>query len=505
MEKTCPKCGTPIKSDSSPFCTNCGFSLKFSPDNTSDNSTQAAHETVVLETLDGYEFEKLCARIFQKLNYGTVEIMPYSGDEGRDLLINSPDGLIVVECKHQPHTSIGRPVVQKLHSAVISSKGIKGILVTSGKFSVQAVDHANSLSPKIELVDKNILADLATRSGIELILEGKKHTVLRYPISGIAAIQNKVASFVGKKCESSPRTPSDLVKVTQRTVGLLPSYLIQYDINSVFKTNVGTIHQEYLENGIFLIDGNSGGLMKQELANHIVKAPLAVYNESDFTGIQFSRSDFLIDDRTLTNLAKKIIIDRHTKNVSYYGRNNQHYSKVCVPSEKDVFISNVKQVYLPFQDVKFNVMKTNYDLQAAENAQNLLSYTKMMNCKICGSYIDHKGIVCNSCGAFVHGVRFLDPHGFMCHQCGKTICRTCTYDVGFNNKVCKDCAEKSGKSLISVSEKMYQRYIVGGCFTLFSVLSFFTKNTIIGIVLLIIGIIVLISDYRAKTPPYEII
>ena len=455
--------------------------------------------------LDGYEFEKLCARIFQKLNYGAVKNTPASGDEGRDLLITSPDGLIVVECKHQPHTSIGRPVVQKLHSAVISSNGIKGILVTSGKFSVQAIEHANSLSPKIELVDQKILADLATRAGIELILEGRKHTVLRYPVSGLDAIQNKISAFIGKKCESNPKSPSDLVKVNQRTIGFLPSYLIQYDINSVFKTNVGVIHQERFEDGIFLVDGNSGGLMKQELANHIVKAPLTVYNESDFKGLQFSKSDFLIDDRTLTNLAKKIIIDRHTKNVSYYGKNNQHYSKVCVPSEKDVFISNIKQVYLPFQDVKFDVMQTKYEFQAAENAQNLLAYTKMMNCNICGSYIEQKGILCNSCGAAVHGVRLLDSHGFRCHQCGKSLCRKCTYDLGLNNKVCKGCAEKSGKTLTPVSEKMHQRYIVGGCCSFFGIIGVFTHFAIIGIVLLIIGIIVLALDYRGKAPPYEII
>jgi hypothetical protein len=71
--------------------------------------------------------------------------------------------------------------------------------------------------------------------------------------------------------------------------------------------------------------------------------------------------------------------------------------------------------------------------------------------------------------------------------------------------VCKDCAEKSGKPLIPVSEKMYQRYIVGGCCALFGVLGFLAKNTIIGLVLLIVAIIVLISDYRTKEPPYEII
>ena len=129
-------------------------------------------ETVILETIDGYEFEKLCARIFQKLNYGTVQEMPLSGDGGRDLIIHSLEGLIIVECKHQPHTSIGRPIVQKLHSAVISSNGVKGILITTGKFSLEAIEHAKSLSPKIEMMDNKILADLATRAGIELIHEG---------------------------------------------------------------------------------------------------------------------------------------------------------------------------------------------------------------------------------------------------------------------------------------------------------------------------------------------
>ena len=326
------------------FCIHCGFSLNSTPKEQSNKSTSAFHETVVLETLDGLEFEKLCAKILQKLNYGTVELMPYVGDGGRDLLIRSSEGLIVVECKHQPHTSVGRPVVQKLHSAVISSNAIKGILITSGNFSIQAIEHANSLSPKIEMIDKKILSDLATRSGIELILEGKRHTVLRYPLSEINTVKNKISSFIESKNESNPGKPFDLLTISQRTVTFLPSYMIQYDINSTFKTNVCVIHQEHLEDGVFLVDGNSGVLLKQELANHLNSAPLTVYNESDFSRIQFSRSDFIIDDRSLANLSKKIIIDRHTKTVSYSGRNNRRYSKMCIPNDKDVFISNIKQV-----------------------------------------------------------------------------------------------------------------------------------------------------------------
>ena len=462
------------------------------------------NETVVLETLDGYEFEKLCARIFEKLNYGTIENMPCSGDSGRDLLIHSPEGLIVVECKHQPHTSVGRPVVQKLHSAVISSNAIKGILVTSGKFSTQAVEHANSLTEKIELVDKKIFADLATRSGIELILEGKRHTVLRYPLSENDDVKNKIALFIGKKSECIPSKFSDIVKISQRDIAFLPSYMIQYNVNSVFETNVGVIHREYLENGVFLVDGKSGDLLKQDLANHLNSAPLTIYNESDFSNLHFSRSDFIIDDRSLANISKKIIINRHTKKVYYYGRNNQRYEKVCAPNEKDVFISNIKQVYIPQQDIKIDILTKNYGLKAFENAQNLLSYTEMLNCKICGSYIKNKGLICNSCGAIVHNPRTLDSHGFKCSKCGKTICRNCAYDLGINKKVCGDCAKKSEKTLKPVSKKMHQRYIVGGGCLAIGFLGYFV-NILLGIIFLIIGIVILVFDYRSKAPPFEII
>ena len=469
-------------------------------------TASAFHETVVLETLDGYEFEKLCAKIFQKLEYGNVEVMPLSGDAGRDLLIHMREGLVVVECKHQPHTSIGRPVVQKLHSAVISSKAVKGILVTSGKFSIQAVDHANTLVPKIEMVDQKILADLATRAGIEIILEGKRHTVLRYPVSQALALKEKIVAFIENKARSSPARVAEILKINNRCIGFIPSYMIQYDINAIFETNVGVIHRENLEDGKFLVDGNSGNLLKQELANHLSSAPLAIYDEADFSGNLFSRKDFVIDDRTLAGIAKKIIIDRHTRSVSYYGRNNQRYTKICVPAEKDVFVSNIKQVYLPFQDIHLGMIGQDYTINGIENADRMLGYTAMANCNICNSYIISGGVVCNSCGAIVHGPRFLDSHGFTCKLCGKTLCRECTYNGGFFHKVCKECADKNGSQLKPLSRSMHQRVIAGGgCLCLGGISIITNFNILASIVLILTGLGIFVTDYRGKAPPYEII
>ena len=143
-------------------------------------------DSVQLDSLDGYAFQRFCAHLFQKLNLGTIEYTPYSGDEGRDLVIHlSEGGLAIVECKHQPKTSVGRPVIQKLHSAVVSSNAKKGILVTTGKFTNEAVVHAAKLTPPIELIDRAKLADLASLANITTNFDRQSITDCCVRISGI--------------------------------------------------------------------------------------------------------------------------------------------------------------------------------------------------------------------------------------------------------------------------------------------------------------------------------
>src|SRR5205823_14040315 len=100
-----------------------------------------------------------------------------------DALPISPGGLIVVECKHQPKTGIGRPIVQKLHSAVISSKAIRGILATTGHFTPEALEYARKLfeqGTQIEMVDYPMLADMAARAGISIASKGRLVDVQTY-------------------------------------------------------------------------------------------------------------------------------------------------------------------------------------------------------------------------------------------------------------------------------------------------------------------------------------
>ena len=130
-------------------------------------------ETVYLDGLNGFEFEQLCERIFHRAGWGSVERIGGVGDGGRDLIIHKRNGEeIVVECKHQPDSAIGRPIVQKLHSAVVSTGADAGIIITTGRYSQKAIEHAKILSEDtpIDLFDLLRLTELAWKAQIKLVI-----------------------------------------------------------------------------------------------------------------------------------------------------------------------------------------------------------------------------------------------------------------------------------------------------------------------------------------------
>ena len=77
-------------------------------------------EGAVLDELSGFAFEDVMEDVFRKVGYEDVRQAERVADEGRDILMKEVvDGTrraIIVECKHTD--SVGRPVVQKLHSAI---------------------------------------------------------------------------------------------------------------------------------------------------------------------------------------------------------------------------------------------------------------------------------------------------------------------------------------------------------------------------------------------------
>lgn len=198
--------------------------------------------SVLLDTMSGFDFEEFTADLLTKLGIGQVERVLYTQDGGRDILIRSPSGLIVVECKHQPNTTIGRPIVQKLHSAVMTSKAVKGMLVTTGRFTKEANEYARLLASDgtiIDMIDRPILSDMASRAGIRLLSKGENLGVWTYALPNMEDTARSIGSFVASNVRSNPKSPQDHLTGQKMTVNFRPVYLVTYNVNAVFETMSG--------------------------------------------------------------------------------------------------------------------------------------------------------------------------------------------------------------------------------------------------------------------------
>jgi len=127
---------------------------------------------VILDEVTGHEFEEVMQTVLRKLGYEDVRVSAKTGDEGRDIIMKEvfDDGsttTVIVECKHT--SSVGRPVIQKLHSAVQTYDSVsrkKGMVVTTGQFSTPAKQYADDVD--IELIDGADLRDIASQIGMDL-------------------------------------------------------------------------------------------------------------------------------------------------------------------------------------------------------------------------------------------------------------------------------------------------------------------------------------------------
>lgn len=133
--------------------------------------------SIDLYELDGDGFEKLCAEIFRRHCDADVEVTPYANDKGKDIIIRKDGSTIFVECKLWWTNSIGRPVVQKLDSAVHHEGADLGVIVTTSSFTRQAIAYAQECNPPIRLVGLGDIQRMAESVGYDLYCGDEGATV----------------------------------------------------------------------------------------------------------------------------------------------------------------------------------------------------------------------------------------------------------------------------------------------------------------------------------------
>jgi tetratricopeptide (TPR) repeat protein len=390
------------------------------------------NEQVNLDDLDGFEFERVCHRILERIGYGEVEDIVDVGDEGKDLVAQGPQGRMIVECKHSPDSSVGRPIIQKLHSATVSSGCRIGMIITTGSFSKTALQYAERLSStgvQIKLVDRSLLADMAARAGIEFTTLKKPMSVWTYDVSEQENLDRAFARFLDSSFESHPAKPSQMLEILARELELIPAFEIRYDVDAIFKTSIGLVHHEARKGGRFMLEAETGKPLKDEFPRFFEGLPLKRFSSDSFKGWHPKEMQFQIDMTRMRELAKNEIIRRHTKSVSYVGGNNRMYEKTCVPNEKQITLCDLRQLYIPISTSNMKILKTQYKVRYLDHPSgkvDILGNT-LLQCVICNEPVNEtKPYLCNVCGRPCHPRKTFSSHGFKCRICGKTMCKDCT-------------------------------------------------------------------------------
>ena len=115
-----------------------------------------------VRALSPRDFEDAIRALYEALGY-SAKRTPFSGDGGWDVEATRASERLLIECKHYGEgKTIGRPVLQKLHSAVITQGATAGVLITTSDFSRPARQFASEVG--LSLIDASGLAALLAQA-----------------------------------------------------------------------------------------------------------------------------------------------------------------------------------------------------------------------------------------------------------------------------------------------------------------------------------------------------
>jgi len=349
--------------------------------------------------------------VFRNLGYENVRQASRTADEGRDILmeevVNGTRRAVVVECKHTG--TVGRPVVQKLHSAIATfdfDGPKRGMVVTTGGFTGPAEEYAAGLSDTddpypITLLDGTDLRNIADEVGLDLYngrIEILCDETLR-PFDPVSGIHAPVRNALQAVENLDPATVSE----PHAEVTFRPVLSILAETNAVFETSVGEIHR---------IDDRTDLVVHADRGHPDVADPavnrLVSENRHVTVGLDdvTSAFDTVTEQRfgqTETEYKDWIVErlrDHHTSTVTYTGDNNVTYTKTCEPNKSDISVQSITPVYLPQirHTVELQTYSYPYEYYAAGPSRATLE-DGIHRCVQCGDGEEDTYTYCANCGS----------------------------------------------------------------------------------------------------------
>ena len=372
----------------------------------------------VLDNLSGFEFEDVVEDVFRNLGYENVRQADRRADEGRDVLmeevVDSTRRAIVVECKHTD--TVGRPVVQKLHSAIATfdfDGPKRGMVVTTGRFTQPATEYVTNLEQNndphpIELIDGEDLREIADDVGLDLY-NGRieilcDETLRPYdPASSVTApIEEAIGDIQNIDVTDLP-TP-------HAAVTFQPVVEVTANTNAVFETSVGVIHR-INERTEFVIHADRGSPRVAdsdvaELVSENIHATVDLDDESirepfdETTDQRFGQTETEYKDWAIEQLQQA-----QTTTVTYTGDNNVTYNKTCEPNRSDISVQSIEPVYLPkirqITELGEYTYPDEYYAAGPSRVTTEEGFHQCVHCETAGG--DETYTYCENCGAIACG------------------------------------------------------------------------------------------------------
>jgi restriction endonuclease Mrr len=404
--------------------------------------------------MDSYEFKDLIVYLFTRLGYSNIKVGSETAIRGVDLTMEKATDIggairYMVQCEHQPKGVVNLPVIKILHSTVVSTPTLdKGLIVTSGRFSSEAIQYAEEMG--IELIDAWKLIELGKKARLNVQKEPTKTVDGCFPVSTPSQITVKLFSFLKSDLRGFEEKTAQIEGMSLK---LKPAYMVDYSINATFKTSIGVIHSVN-ESSTFLLT-DTGEPVHPTITNALLPQK---YNLSTICGDPMGdvkileKGEFTKPFKETKNLAEDALIRLYTKTVVYYGANNVRYDKTCVPKQKDINVSSIKQVYIPLWNIMFSILRNKYVIVGVEDSTGITVLPSHMVhidadsgirvypnlCMVCSGNLEPK-FVCSDCGGIT-----CDNDSFNCKMCGRQICREHTFFkrrfLIFKDKYCLQCA-----------------------------------------------------------------
>lgn len=373
-----------------------------------------------LDTLGGHDFEVVMLELFHRIGYQT-ERGKLSNDEGRDIILRRGSDVLVVECKHQ-RAAVGRPIVQKLHSAIITyPRATGGIVATTSYFSDGAKQYAASINAndglRLALWDHQEIIEQAKRVKIFLVT-ARQGTDLFFHVPWRTDNEFRIElrqHLSGLR--SYPRKAQESITVIRITEDIVPAIIVDYEVNKLFNTQVGAIyHASEQGREIFPIvpdpisPAERAFWQQSKVVSYpqvtLASKPLATYFGKPMEEYRL---------RVASGIAQRL-----SQTISYTGRNNQSYSKFCEVKPQDVRLSS-RQVLFLHRRVNLSVGPRSYIALFTDDRSRRCAVTGTSGfTDDPGGFINGDGLLCNDCG-------LINPSagkraGISCQNCERTLC-----------------------------------------------------------------------------------